>query len=162
MKIKKFMLPIWWYNRGSFPLGNKYLGVFVLNGLPATCTTGCLPAQESTTILLVIILAPYMFANLLEFWLGVWNYQRGLKHISQTVQNRKKSIRQTSKPHKSEQRKKNSFKMIGLACGNNRSHSLVQSLEWLIMAIVEDWNHNGPCSKVGEELGAFSQVTCSI
>ena len=33
MKIKKFMLPIWWYNRGSFPLGNKYFGVFVLNGL---------------------------------------------------------------------------------------------------------------------------------
>ena len=23
MKIKKFMLPIWWYNRGLFPLGNK-------------------------------------------------------------------------------------------------------------------------------------------
>ena len=33
MKIKKFMLPIWWYNRGLFPLGNKYFGVFVLNGL---------------------------------------------------------------------------------------------------------------------------------
>ena len=33
MKIKTFMLPIWWYNRGSFPLGNKYFGVFVLNGL---------------------------------------------------------------------------------------------------------------------------------
>ena len=26
MKIKKFMLPFWWYNRGLFPLGNKYLG----------------------------------------------------------------------------------------------------------------------------------------
>ena len=26
MKIKKFMLPIWWYNRGWFPLGNRYLG----------------------------------------------------------------------------------------------------------------------------------------
>ena len=26
MKIKKFLLPIWWYNRGPFPLGNKYLG----------------------------------------------------------------------------------------------------------------------------------------
>ena len=25
-KIKKFMLPIWWYNRGLFPCGNKYLG----------------------------------------------------------------------------------------------------------------------------------------
>ena len=24
MNIKKFLLPIWWYNRGSFPLGNKY------------------------------------------------------------------------------------------------------------------------------------------
>ena len=24
MKIKKFLLPIWWYNRGLFPLGNKY------------------------------------------------------------------------------------------------------------------------------------------
>ena len=33
MKIKKFLLPIWWYNRGVFPLGNKYFGVFVLNGL---------------------------------------------------------------------------------------------------------------------------------
>ena len=33
MKIKKFMLPIWWYNRGVFPLGNKYFGVFVLNRL---------------------------------------------------------------------------------------------------------------------------------
>ena len=33
MKIKKFLLPIWWYNRGSFPLGNKYCGVFILNGL---------------------------------------------------------------------------------------------------------------------------------
>ena len=33
MKIKKFLLPIWWYNRDSFPLGNKYFGVFVLNGL---------------------------------------------------------------------------------------------------------------------------------
>ena len=26
MKIKKFMLPIWWYNRGLLPLGNEYLG----------------------------------------------------------------------------------------------------------------------------------------
>ena len=26
MKIKKFLLPVWWYNRGSFPLGNKQLG----------------------------------------------------------------------------------------------------------------------------------------
>ena len=26
MKIKKCMLPIWWYNRDLFPLGNKYLG----------------------------------------------------------------------------------------------------------------------------------------
>ena len=33
MKIKEFLLPIWWYNRGLFPLGNKYFGVFVLNGL---------------------------------------------------------------------------------------------------------------------------------
>ena len=33
MKIKKFLLPIWWYNRGLFLLGNKYFGVFVLNGL---------------------------------------------------------------------------------------------------------------------------------
>ena len=35
-EIKKFLLPIWWYNRGSFPLGNKYFGVFVLNGLKRT------------------------------------------------------------------------------------------------------------------------------
>ena len=33
MKIKKFLLPIWWYNRGSFSLGNNYFGVFILNGL---------------------------------------------------------------------------------------------------------------------------------
>ena len=33
MKIKKFLLPIWWYNRDSFPLRNKYNVVFVLNGL---------------------------------------------------------------------------------------------------------------------------------
>ena len=33
MKIKKFLLLIWWYNRGSFPLGNKYVWVFILNGL---------------------------------------------------------------------------------------------------------------------------------
>ena len=33
MKIKKNLLPIWWYNKSSFPLGNKYFGVFVLNGL---------------------------------------------------------------------------------------------------------------------------------
>ena len=34
-KIKKFMLPIWWCNRGWYPPGNKYLGpgVFVLNRL---------------------------------------------------------------------------------------------------------------------------------
>ena len=35
--IKKFLLPISWYNRGLFPLGNKYFGVFVLNGLKWTC-----------------------------------------------------------------------------------------------------------------------------
>ena len=33
MKMKKFLLPIWWYNRGLFPLRNKYFGVFVLIGL---------------------------------------------------------------------------------------------------------------------------------
>ena len=33
MKIKKFLLPIWWYNRGVFPLGNEYFGVFVRNPL---------------------------------------------------------------------------------------------------------------------------------
>ena len=33
MKIKNFLLPIWWYNRGLSPLGNKYFVVFVLNGL---------------------------------------------------------------------------------------------------------------------------------
>ena len=32
MKIKKFLLPIWWYNRDLFPRSNKYV-VFVLNGL---------------------------------------------------------------------------------------------------------------------------------
>ena len=33
MKIKKFLLPIWWYNRDLFPLRNKYNMVFVLNGI---------------------------------------------------------------------------------------------------------------------------------
>ena len=33
MKIKKFMLPIWWNNRDLFPLRNKYNVVFILNGL---------------------------------------------------------------------------------------------------------------------------------
>ena len=33
MKIKKFLLPIWWYNRDLFPHSNKYNVVFVLNGL---------------------------------------------------------------------------------------------------------------------------------
>ena len=33
MKIKKFLLPIWWYNRDLFPLKNKYNVVFILNGL---------------------------------------------------------------------------------------------------------------------------------
>ena len=32
MKIKKFLLPIWWYNRDLFPLRNKCNVVFVLNG----------------------------------------------------------------------------------------------------------------------------------
>ena len=36
MKIKKILLPIWWYNRGLFPLGNKCFGVFFLNGLKFT------------------------------------------------------------------------------------------------------------------------------
>ena len=33
LKIKKFLLPVWWYNRGLFSLRNKYFGVFVLNRL---------------------------------------------------------------------------------------------------------------------------------
>ena len=33
IKRKKFLLPIWWYNKGLFPLGNRYFGVSVLNGL---------------------------------------------------------------------------------------------------------------------------------
>ena len=33
MKIKKFLLPNWWPNKGLFPLANKYFGFFVLNGL---------------------------------------------------------------------------------------------------------------------------------
>ena len=38
MKIRKFLLPIWWYNRGLFPLMNKYIRVFVLNGLKDALT----------------------------------------------------------------------------------------------------------------------------
>ena len=37
MKIKKFMLPIWWYNRGWFPLGNKYLGSLFWMGYMDDC-----------------------------------------------------------------------------------------------------------------------------
>ena len=45
MKIKTFLLPIWGYNRGSFPLGNKYFGVFILNGL--TCVyIQCVPEKR--------------------------------------------------------------------------------------------------------------------
>ena len=33
MKIKKFLLPIWWYNIDLFPHSNKYNVVFILNGL---------------------------------------------------------------------------------------------------------------------------------
>ena len=36
MKIKKFLLPIWWYDRDLFPRSNKYNVVFVLNGLNVT------------------------------------------------------------------------------------------------------------------------------
>ena len=36
MKIKIFLLPIWWYNRDLFPRSNKYNVVFVLNGLTIT------------------------------------------------------------------------------------------------------------------------------
>ena len=42
MKIKKFLLPIWWYNSGLFPLGNEYFGVFVLNGDSAETKIWCL------------------------------------------------------------------------------------------------------------------------
>ena len=45
MKIKKCLLPIWWCNRGSFPLGNTYFGVFVLNGL--MCIVKFLPKNIS-------------------------------------------------------------------------------------------------------------------
>ena len=37
MKIKKFLLPIWWYNRDLFPRSNKYNVVFVLSGLSSIC-----------------------------------------------------------------------------------------------------------------------------
>ena len=33
MKMKKFLLPIWWYNGDLFPLRNKYNVVLILNGL---------------------------------------------------------------------------------------------------------------------------------
>ena len=45
IKIKKFLLPIWWYNRGLFPLRNKYFGVFILNGLSTVIFTN---TQTST------------------------------------------------------------------------------------------------------------------
>ena len=56
MKIKKFMLPIW-YNRGLFPLRNKYLWVFVLNGLMLRSyglgtLADCLPPERHNSGLL--------------------------------------------------------------------------------------------------------------
>ena len=62
MKRKKFMLPIWWYNRGLFPLGNKYFGVFVLNGLTAIITHS------------III----FFFKLMNFLEAIWNTKKGL------------------------------------------------------------------------------------
>ena len=42
MKIKEFLLPIWWYNSGLFPLGNNYFWVFVLNGLKSELSQPCI------------------------------------------------------------------------------------------------------------------------
>ena len=33
MKIKKFLLPIWWHNRGSFPLGNTISYTLLVHGI---------------------------------------------------------------------------------------------------------------------------------
>ena len=41
MQIKKFLLPIWWYNRDLFPRSNKYNVVFVLNGLMPLVSWWC-------------------------------------------------------------------------------------------------------------------------
>ena len=59
MKIKKFLLPIWWYSRGLFPLGNNYFKVFVLNGL----------IIELFLNFLYIIVSHYIMAGILEMLL---------------------------------------------------------------------------------------------
>ena len=58
MKIKKFLLLIWWYNRGLFPLGNKYLGSSFWMGWFGICSrvktlleTSCETTWKTTLIL---------------------------------------------------------------------------------------------------------------
>ena len=55
MKIKKFLLPIW-YNRGLFPLGNKYFRVFVLNGLKPKYSHGIWWKKNPYWVLLIRVL----------------------------------------------------------------------------------------------------------
>ena len=50
MKTNKLLLPIWWYNRGLFPLRNKYFGVFVLNGLKPCLELECILLSTSNFV----------------------------------------------------------------------------------------------------------------
>ena len=53
MKTKKFLLPIWWYNRGLFPLGNKYFWVFVLKWVKRNiCTWIWIGQHQACSIML--------------------------------------------------------------------------------------------------------------
>ena len=78
MKIKTFLLPIWWYSRGLFPHKNKYFGVFVLNGLkeishnfPCTCTC--------------ILYTCNNLENLLFFFSQTWKACPNIKTSEQTL-----------------------------------------------------------------------------
>ena len=63
MKIKKSLLPIWWYNRGLFLLGINMLKVFILNGLRA------LEAVGGFSCSLDVVSGPY-FVNALWCKMG--------------------------------------------------------------------------------------------
>ena len=66
MKIKKFMLPIWWYNRDLFPLGNKYLGSSFWMGW------GVHWLLIYTCMLLVEKWFNGVWFKLMLIWVGIW------------------------------------------------------------------------------------------
>ena len=95
MKIKKFMLPIWWCNRGWFPLGNKYLGssfewvercaYHVLEGSNirllqhiSITTLGVIHLWRGTLGCNIMRMVTFEGANIMECsYRGVWNHIEG-------------------------------------------------------------------------------------